>query len=211
MPRLIEPREANPAHDHMRELIARGEPISTSDFTRHIDRFGFGFLTPEALNVLSRTSPQEILSVGTGLGYAEAQLEAYEFSITGFDKTIHLNRWLHDTRNLSDAHDYNQWREHALFMSFPDRTPTGASFSASIVRDFCEAGGSKVIIITEKREHRHLFGSDRELYETLASLSLLDTVALPAWPQLDLLSMPFAGNGYTTFEPEMRVYEVVGK
>ena len=207
----------DPASANIKRIIddarkAQRSWVNGSDFVDHVDVYGFSILNDKALEALKAvTEPMghRVLSVCTGLGYAEAQMVASGMEVTGFDKRVPATRWLLDTHDSSAGIPYSRFSDRALFISFPEPTKGasagGASFPVEVIKDFIKAGGSTVIVITEARATGHAIKCDRALVEFLETGTRIgEEVALTPWPVVTC----FTGYGHTyhTFEPVLKAY-----
>lgn len=211
----------DPASANMKRIVdeARGDRrsfVNGSDFVGHIDVYGFSILNEQALESLKTvTEPMghRIVSVCTGLGYAEAQMVASGMEVTGFDKRVPATRWLLDTHDTSEGMPVSRFSDRALFISFPEPTKGansgGASFPVEVMREFIEAGGTTVIVITEARPTEHAIKCDRAVVEFLREGTCVAEVVLPAWPVVSC----FTGYGHShhTFEPVLKAYRFPSK
>jgi hypothetical protein len=184
--------------------------IEASAFCAHVDRFGFAILNDEALGLVRDvTAPHQhkVLSLFTGLGYAEAQMVAKGMEVIGFDRRISGERWLLDVHEGPGDMSFDRFSDRALFLSFPDPTKKeyGASAPVSFINRYVEAGGRTVITINEARPRVHAIKCDQELLDLLNQGRCVGEVALPEWPTV----MCFTGHGHThhDFRPVLKVHQ----
>jgi hypothetical protein len=200
----------NPAHESMKAISADHSWVDALPFAGHINRFGFSFLTPEAVDTVMRVTEVvggRILSVFSGLGYAEAQLAARGADVVGFDQKVITDRWLRDIKEGPSGLDYSRYSDRALFLSFPGRPETNDSLPAQVVERFLAAGGETVIVVGDRREHKHYFGSDESFYKKLGEAKCIETVPLPVWAPLVVLTWRRVSERDATLEPELNVYQ----
>jgi hypothetical protein len=167
-------------------------------------------LNEEALGLVRDvTVPHQhkVLSLFTGLGYAEAQMVARGMEVIGFDRRISGERWLLDVHEGPGDMSFDRLRDRALFLSFPDPTKReyGASAPVSFINRYLEAGGTTVITINEARPRVHAIKCDQELLDFLTQGRCVGEVALPEWPTV----MCFTGYGHThhDFRPVLKVHQ----
>lgn len=209
--------EQNPALANMTSLTEGRSYVDVTPFCAHVDRYGYAILNDAALSlVLAATAPHghKVLSLFTGLGYAEAQMAARGIDVIGFDRTVHQGRWLLNTHEGPGEMNFDRLSDRALFLSFPDPTKReyGGSAPASFIKRYLEAGGSTVITINEARARKedgsrgHAITCDQEMIDLLAQgrSGVGDTIPLPAWPTV----MCFVGRGhlFNDFRPVLKVH-----
>jgi hypothetical protein len=200
----------NPAQESMKAIMRDHNWVDALPFVGHINRFGFSFLTPEAVDTVMRVTEVvggRILSVFSGLGYAEAQLAAQGADVVGFDQKVVTDRWLRDIEEGPSGLDYSRYADRALFLSFPGRPRTNDSMPTQVVERFLAGGGEIVIVVGDRREHKHVFGSDASLYEKLGEAKCIETVPLPAWAPLVVLTQRRVPERDATLEPVLKVYQ----
>lgn len=190
----------NPAEASRRALVAGREYLEVSEFAGHWRDFGLGALTPQAIALVQELAVRErrgIVSIFAGLGYAEQQLSSAGIDVVAYDKVVPEGRWfgplLQGGMESVAAH-----ADRMLFMSFPDR---GESPRPALDA-YLSAGGAVVIVVTEAREDRHMFGSTPDLYEALALGRLEAQVELERWPTIVAPRVPSPAG----FHPVMRIY-----
>lgn len=196
-----------PALREMRELTKGRASVGGDAFVRFVERFGYSFLTDQALEAVDRvTRPHgsRILSAFTGLGYAEAQMVAAGMNVIGFDRVVKPVRWLLDTHEVIDSIPFKRFGDRALFMSFPEISKGPTSSTTEIVNNYLAEGGSTVILISEARPTAHAIKTDVALLQRLRGGECIEEVALPKWPAVTA----FTGYGHvhSTFEPVLRAY-----
>jgi hypothetical protein len=184
--------------------------IEASAFAAHVDKFGYAILNDDALALVrdvTATSQHKVLSLFTGLGYAEAQMVAKGMEVVGFDRRISGERWLLDVHEGPGDMRFDRFSDRALFLSFPDPTKKeyGASAPVSFINRYLEAGGSTVITINEARPLSHAIKCDQELLELLSQGNLVGEMALPEWPTV----MCFVGYGHVhhDFRPVLKIHQ----
>lgn len=200
----------NPALESMRALALDKPWVDTLDFVGHRERFGWSFLTSEAIEAVMRATEgigNRIVSVFSGKGYSEAQLVAQGADVVGFEPMVLTDRWLKDVREGSTWVDYTQFSDRALFMSFPGRPGRNPALPAEVIERFLAAGGELVITIGDRRDSRHVFGSHQSLYDKLADARCIEEVDLPKWPPLVLLTQMRISEKDATLEPVLRVHQ----
>lgn len=194
-----------------RDTLTEGKRwIEASAFCKHVDTFGYAMLNDTALALVRAvTAPHQhkVLSLFTGLGYAEAQMVARGMEVIGFDRRISGERWLLDVHEGPGDMSFDRFRDRALFLSFPDPTKRayGASAPVSFINRYLEAGGATVITINEQRPRAHAIKCDQELLDRLNQGRCVGEVALPEWPTV----MCFVGHGHThhDFRPVLKVHQ----
>ena len=197
---------SNPARKSMLALTKDRSWVEASPFYNHVARYGLGMLSQPAIELIQDlTAPRghRLVSVFTGLGYAEAQLAAQGMDVVGFDREVHPNRWLESVYKGPAGQKLSRFAARALFLSFPDRNE-GDSYPAAVVRNYRAAEGNLVFVITEEREHRHAFGCDKAFFDSLQGARCLPSLSLPSWP--DLVSLSAARHQYSTFKPVLKTY-----
>jgi hypothetical protein len=207
----------DPASANMQRIVdearkAQRSWINGPDFVGHVDVYGYSILNDQALEALKAvTKPMghRIVSVCTGLGYAEAQMVASGMEVTGFDKRVPATRWLLDTHDSSQGIPLSRFSDRALFISFPEPTrgaaAGGPSFPVEVIKDFIRAGGSTVIVISEARPTGHAIKCDQALVDFLGTATPIGKeIALPAWPVVSCFTG--YGHSYHTFEPVLKAY-----
>ena len=180
--------------------------VEARPFCDHAARYGLGMLNQPAIELIRElTAPRghRLVSVFTGLGYAEAQLASQGMDVIGFDKEVHANRWLEGVYKGPAGQKLSRFADRALFMSFPDRNEGRAS-PAAVLREYLAAEGDLVLVVTEQREHLHAFGCDKAFFDSFRGARCLETIELPAWPELVALSA--ARYQYSDFKPVLRAY-----
>jgi hypothetical protein len=184
--------------------------IDASAFCNHVNTFGYAILNDTALELVrDLTAPHQykVLSLFTGLGYAEAQMVARGMKVIGFDRRIPAKPWLLDVHEGPGDMSFNRFHDRALFLSFPDPTKKeyGASAPVSFISRYLEAGGTTVITINEARPRVHAIKCDQELLDLLNQGRCVGEVALPKWPTV----MCFTGRGHThhDFRPVLKVHQ----
>lgn len=200
----------NPAlvsRDTLREGV---QWIEASAFCAHVNKFGYAILNDEALALVREVTipyQHKVISLFTGLGYAEAQMVAKGMEVIGFDRQISEQRWLLDVHQGPGDMSFDRFSDRALFLSFPDPTKRqyGGSAPVSFIKRYLEAGGSTVITINEARPRVHAIKCDQELLDLLNQGRLVGEVTLPEWPTV----MCFVGYGHTyhDFRPVLKVHQ----
>jgi len=211
---LISSRIAgNPALLSRNDLVKDRSWVEADPFRDHVQKYGYAILHDDALALIRAcTEPHahKVLSLFTGLGYAEAQMVSQGLEVIGFDRMVMKERWLLDTHEGPGEMSFERFADRALFLSFPDPTTKdcGRSEPVSFVNRFIEAGGSTVITINENRPREHGIRCDQELLDLLKQGQCLGEVALPAWPTV----MCFVGRGHThsDFQPVLQVHRLAG-
>lgn len=197
----------NPALEHFNSVASAQPWIEGAPFIKSVERFGYAFLTSEALREISLiTNPHngKVVSVFTGLGYAEAQMVAKGMDVIGFDRQVPELRWLLDTHEGPKGISWKRFADRALFMSFPDVSAGDKSFPVEVVEKYLAAGGSTVILITEARPTAHAIKCDAALLKKLEEGELITEVPLTKWPAIS--SFTGYGHVYSTFEPVLKAY-----
>jgi hypothetical protein len=204
---------SNPAEHNMKGIL-EGLPlreywVKTEAFHHHVHAFGWAFLDTKAIEAVhAHTAPHghKVLSLFTGLGYAEAQMVARGMDVVGFDREVHKDRWLLDTHEGPGETDFSRFADRALFLSFPDPTKEsiGGSAPVAFIERFLAAGGSSVITINEERPRFHPIQCDQELLDLLARRTCKEVVPLPAWPTVECFALM---RGPGDFRPVLKVHQ----
>ena len=204
---------SNPAYEKMDGIIKGLPPheylVKLAVFDHHVHTYGWAFLDSTALEAVhAHTAPHghKVLSLFTGLGYAEAQMVAKGMDVVGFDREVLKDRWLLDTHEGPGDMDFSRFADRALFLSFPDPTKAGMGGSAPVtfIERFLTAGGSTVITINEERPRSHPIQCDQELLDLLARGACREVVQLPAWPTVECFAMM---RGPGDFRPVLKVHQ----
>jgi hypothetical protein len=194
-----------------RDALINGKPwVDVTPFCNHVHTYGYAILNQDALGLIHNvTVPHghKVLSLFTGLGYAEAQMIAQGMDVIGFDREVLKERWLLDTHQGPGEMSLSRFSDRALFLSFPDPTKkeNGGSAPVSFIDRFLNAGGSTVITINEARPRAHGIKCDQELLDRLAQGTCVGEISLPAWPTV----MCFVGRGHAhnDFQPVLKVHQ----
>lgn len=200
----------NPALESMKVLTQDQPWVDTLSFIGHRERFGWSCLTPEAIEAVMRSTQgvgHRLVSVFTGKGYAEAQLVAQGAAVVGFEPMVLTDRWLRDVKEGPNWVDYTNYADRALFMSFPGRPRNNPALPAAVIERFRGAGGELVVTVGDRRDSRHVFGSDQSFYSQLADARCIEEVDLPKWPPLVLLTQMRVSDSDATLEPVLRVHQ----
>lgn len=198
--------ELNPARDSMLALTKGKSWVEAGPFYDHAARYGLGMLSQSAIEFIKDlTAPRghRLVSVFTGLGYAEAQLAAQGMDVVGFDRVVSPSRWLERVYKGPAGQKMSRFADRALFLSFPDRNE-GDSYPAAVVRNYRAAEGNLVFVLTEEREHLHAFGCDKAFFDAFQGARCLEVLSLPRWPNLELLFT--ARLQHSTFKPVLKTY-----
>ena len=204
---------SNPAEQNMKGILEGLPPreywVKTAAFHHHVHAYGWAFLDTKAIEAVhAHTAPHghKVLSLFTGLGYAEAQMVARGMDVVGFDREVLKDRWLLDTHEGPGAMDFSRFADRALFLSFPDPTKASMAGSApvSFIERFLAAGGSTVITINEERPRSHPIQCDQALLDLLARGTCKEVVQLPAWPTVECFAMM---RGPGDFRPVLKVHQ----
>jgi hypothetical protein len=200
----------NPALANKAAITSGRTWIEGEPFRQHVYTYGYAILNDDALALTREVTASvghKVLSLFTGLGYAEAQMVARGMDVIGFEREVPENRWLRNTHEGPGEMSFSRFGDRALFLSFPDPTKRdiGGSAPVSFINRFLEAGGSTVITINEARPREHAIKCDQALIELLGQGRCVGEVALPAWPAV----MCFVGRGNThsDFRPVLTVHQ----
>jgi|688.fasta_scaffold12496_5 hypothetical protein len=186
-----------------REILQKHSSyIPIEVFSTVHDKFGLTMLNTAALDTLEALSKEKgmgIVSIFSGLGYAEEQLRERGCDVVAFDRTISVKRWFLPLKIGSPA-EMRLYGHRLLFMGFPDR----GTAPLEALEAYLKGGGKTVAVATEPHEARHAFGADQAFFDKLATGKLLHEIKLNAWPVLETLQA--ARFGHSRFEPVVRVY-----